>query len=168
MKVTRIPLRLLSLLERVFFSSGYWVRQMRQSPQAPPFFGTPSKTADTVLDLLQMFVQRTILSEDLFFFREHLDLGRKICKPRSDLLFFSDDINFWKFLPQAPKLEYPPLVFFTWFLLYSILVLKGGFWVSFTEKIAYSDFLKRPGLFTKDMYLFCNSKSLLLQSCWKV
>ena len=33
---------------------------------------------------------------------------------------------------------------FSWFLLYSILVLKGGFWVSFTKKIAYSDFVKRP------------------------
>ena len=56
-------------------SSGYWVRQMRQSPQAPLFLGPPldfkgplSKTAHTVLDSLQMFVQRTILSEDFFFF----------------------------------------------------------------------------------------------------
>ena len=64
------------------FSSGYWVRRMRQSPQALPFFGgPPSKTAYTVLDSLQMFVQRTILSEDLFFFfRERLDFGRKIGK----------------------------------------------------------------------------------------
>ena len=35
----------------------------------PPFFwGPPSKTAYTVLDSLQMFAQRTIRSEDLFFF----------------------------------------------------------------------------------------------------
>ena len=48
----------------------------------PPFFGgPPSKTAYTVLDALQMFVQRTILSEDFFFFfGEHLDFGKKIGK----------------------------------------------------------------------------------------
>ena len=35
----------------------------------PPFFwGPPSKTAYAVLDSLQMFAQRTIRSEDLFFF----------------------------------------------------------------------------------------------------
>ena len=35
----------------------------------PPFFGgPPSKTAYTVLDSLHMFAQRTIRSEDLFFF----------------------------------------------------------------------------------------------------
>ena len=40
-----------------------------------------SKTAYTVLDSLQMFAQRTIRSEDLFFFfREHLGFGRKIGK----------------------------------------------------------------------------------------
>ena len=62
-------------------SGGYWVRRMRQSPQVPPFFGAPpSKTAYTVLDSLRMFAQRTIRSEDLFFFRERLDFGRKIGK----------------------------------------------------------------------------------------
>ena len=30
--------------------------------------GPPSKTAYTVLDSLQMFAQRTVRSEDLFFF----------------------------------------------------------------------------------------------------
>ena len=34
--------------------------------------------------------------------------------------------------------------FFSWFLLYSILALKGGFWVSFTKNITYDDFLKIP------------------------
>ena len=88
---------------------GEWGSRLR-----PPFFwAPPSKTAYTVLDSLQMFVQRTILSEDLFFFRErldferkigksemkskwrpfffffreHLDFRRKICKPRLDLFF---------------------------------------------------------------------------------
>ena len=56
----------------------------------PPFFwgppldfkGLPSKTAYAVLDSLQMFAQRTVRSEDLFFFffRERLDFGRKIGK----------------------------------------------------------------------------------------
>ena len=34
--------------------------------------------------------------------------------------------------------------FFSWFLLYSILVLKGAFWVSFTKKIVCSDLWKIP------------------------
>ena len=38
----------------------------------PPFFGgPPSKTAHAVLDSLEMFVQRTMLSEDFFFFLEN-------------------------------------------------------------------------------------------------
>ena len=67
-------------------SGGYWVRRMRQSPQGPflggplDFKAPPSKTAYTVLYSLQMFAQRTIRSEDLFFFRERLDFGRKMGK----------------------------------------------------------------------------------------
>ena len=46
--------------------------------------GPPSKIAHTVFNPLQMFVQRMILSEDLFFFffREHPDFGRKIGKSK--------------------------------------------------------------------------------------
>ena len=65
----------------------------------PPFFGGPPsilrapplKTAYTVLDSLSgRFGVKTFF----FFFREHFDFGRKISKPRSDLFFFSDNINF--------------------------------------------------------------------------
>ena len=66
-------------------SGGYWVRRMRQSPQAPPFLGgpldfkgPPLKTAYTVLDSLSgRFGVKTFF---FFFFREHLDFGRKIGK----------------------------------------------------------------------------------------
>ena len=128
----------------------------------PPFFwGPPSKTAYTVLDSLQMFAQRTIRSEDLFFFfwrtpwvweknreigdeikvktvfffffREHFDFGRKISKPRSDLFFFSDNINFWKFLPRALKLKYPPLVHLEFNSRYSFFLTAS----SWTAQLAY-------------------------------
>ena len=45
--------------------------------------GPPAKIAHTVLNPLQMFVQRTIPSKDLFFFREHPDFGTKIGKNES-------------------------------------------------------------------------------------
>ena len=50
-------------------------------------------------------------SEDLFFFffREHHDFGRKKGNTRSESYFFLENIKFWKFLPQAPNFEYPPL-----------------------------------------------------------
>ena len=49
------------------------------APGPPFFWGPPSKTAYTVLDSLQMFAQRTIRSEDLFFFflKNALILGEK-------------------------------------------------------------------------------------------
>ena len=135
---------------------GEWGSRLR-----PPFFwGPPSKTAYTVLDSLQMFAQRTIRSEDLFFFgehldfgrkigklemklkwrpffffffREHFDFGRKISKPRSDLFFFSDNINFWKFLPRALKLKYPPLVHLEFNSRYSFFLTAS----SWTAQLAY-------------------------------
>ena len=38
-------------------SGGYWVRQMRQSPQAPLFCVPPLKNSTYSLNPLQMFVQ---------------------------------------------------------------------------------------------------------------
>ena len=62
------------LFQGIVSSGGYWVRRMRQSPQAPPFFGgPPSKTAYTVLDSLSgRFGVKTF-----FFFGGYLDFGRK-------------------------------------------------------------------------------------------
>ena len=45
--------------------------------------GPPAKIAHTVLNPLQMFVQRTIPSEDLFFLENTLTLGQKIGKTES-------------------------------------------------------------------------------------
>ena len=46
-----------------------------------------------------------------FFFRDHHDFGRKIVKDeiKESPFSFLENINFWKFLPQAPEFEHPPL-----------------------------------------------------------
>ena len=52
-------------------SGGYWVRRMRQSPQAPPFFGGPPSILGAPLENSIYsfgFAQWTIWSEDFFFF----------------------------------------------------------------------------------------------------
>ena len=63
---------------------------MRQSPQAPLFLGgSPSKIAYTVLNLLQMFDQRTIPGEDFFFFLEDtMSFGEKYAS-QDQTSFFS-------------------------------------------------------------------------------
>ena len=55
-----------------------------------------SKTAYTVLDSLQMFAQRTIWSEDLFFFLENtLILGEKYASP-DQTSFFSQTTSIFE------------------------------------------------------------------------
>ena len=66
-------------------SGGYWVRQMRQSP---------SKTAHTVLTPLQMFLQRTILIEDLFFLENTMIFGEKSARRDQNSFSFLLKINY--------------------------------------------------------------------------
>ena len=53
---------------------------------------------------------RSIQSEDFFFFLEiAMMLGEK-SEGRNQSLFFLENINFWKFLPRTPELEYLSLL----------------------------------------------------------
>ena len=68
----------------ILLSGGYWVRRMRQLPQAL-FFGTPSILRAPLENSTYSFNPiQTILSEDLFFFREHPSFGRKIGETKSE------------------------------------------------------------------------------------
>ena len=67
-------------------SGGYWVRRMRQSPQAPlDFKGPPLKTAYTVLDSLSgRFGVKTFF---FFFLENTLILGEKYPSPDQTSFF---------------------------------------------------------------------------------
>ena len=45
-----------------------------------------------------------------FLFRDHYIFGRKSERRNQRPFFFLENTNSWKFLPQAPEFEYPPLI----------------------------------------------------------
>ena len=112
---------------------------------------------------LLSFLERFFFSLSLFYYLLMLWEGFQVSLTKKQQLWsLKETQNFWLFLKSHHKrflfeqLTHIPLQlllllersFFSWFLLYSILVLKEGVWFSFTEKNSYSDFLKRPKFLT--------------------
>ena len=78
------------------------VRNLRRNSSADLFLEITMKLGEKYGNT------RSIRSEDLFFFRDYDDFGRKIGNTRSKTFFLKNTI-FWESLPQAPNYEYPSL-----------------------------------------------------------